>query len=91
MPITLTPKRKHILDYIADFRNRNGFSPTLQEIGDHFGINKVTVYEHVDNLISLGLLSRQHNLSRSLIPTRRATSTCPHCGGDLTKGEVCTY
>ena len=34
---TVTPRQLQILRCIRDFRIRNGYSPTMQEIGDHLG------------------------------------------------------
>jgi repressor LexA len=47
-----------ILTFIRNFRTRNGYSPTMQEIGDALGLTKVTVFEHVGALERKGLLSR---------------------------------
>lgn len=65
---TVTPRQLEILRYIRDFRSRQGFSPTMQEIGDHLGLTKVTVFEHVGALERKGLLHRglKHS-ARSLV------------------------
>lgn len=47
-----------ILRFIRDFRNRLGYSPSMQEIGDHLSLTKVTVFEHVGALEKKGLLLR---------------------------------
>ncbi|MFP4054631.1 MAG: transcriptional repressor LexA [Phycisphaerae bacterium] len=56
---TVTPRQLEILRYIRDFRNRHGYSPTMQEMGDHLGLTKVTVFEHVKALERKGLLIRE--------------------------------
>ena len=48
--MNLTPRQMQILRFIRDYRHRQGYSPTLQEIGDHLGLTKVTVFEHIDAL-----------------------------------------
>ena len=53
-----TPRQMEILRYIRRFTRDHGYSPTMQEIGDHLGLNKVTVYEHVGALVKKGLLNR---------------------------------
>ena len=53
-----TPRQMEILRFIRDFRGRHGYSPTMQEIGDHLNLTKVTVFEHVGALESKGLLHR---------------------------------
>ena len=55
---TATPRQLEILRFVRDFRSRNGYSPTMQEIGDHLGLTKVTVFEHVGALERKGLLLR---------------------------------
>jgi len=62
----LTPRQIEILTLIRDGRRINGFSPTLQEIADHLGISKITVFEHVESLIEKRLLTRRTNKARSL-------------------------
>jgi repressor LexA len=58
MDKTLTPRQMEILIFIRDFREANGYSPTMQEIGDHLDLTKVTVFEHVGSLEKKGLLLR---------------------------------
>jgi len=55
---TATPRQLEILRFIRDFRRRCGYSPTMQEIGDHLHLTKVTVFEHVGALVKKGLLQR---------------------------------
>jgi len=55
---TVTPRQRDILRFIRDFRLTNGYSPTMQEIGDHLRLTKVTVFEHVGALERKGLLTR---------------------------------
>lgn len=55
---TVTPRQLEILRFIRDFRNQHGYSPTMQEIGDHLKLTKVTVFEHVGALERKGLLHR---------------------------------
>lgn len=55
---TVTPRQLEILRFIGDFRRQNGFSPTMQEIGDHLHLTKVTAFEHVEALVEKSLLIR---------------------------------
>ena len=55
---TVTPRQLQILRFIRDFRSRQGYSPTMQEIGDFLELTKVTVFEHVGALEKKGLLHR---------------------------------
>jgi repressor LexA len=64
---TLTPRQLEILRLIRDNRLANGYSPTMQEIGDAVGLTKVTVFEHVAALERKGLLLRgEKHKARSL-------------------------
>jgi len=77
----LTPRQLDILTMIRDYRRRNGYSPTMQELADEFGISKVTVFEHIGVLENKGLLRRAPHKARSLelaakipFPDERPTS-----------------
>ena len=55
---TVTPRQLDVLRLIRNGRRRNGYSPTMQEIGDVLGLTKVTVFEHVGVLEKKGLIKR---------------------------------
>jgi len=56
----LTPKQKQILDYIEQFIESNGYSPSYREIAEHFEFSSVaTVAEHIENLRLKGYLSSE--------------------------------
>ncbi len=62
----LTPRQVEILTLVRDGRRKDGYSPTLQEMADEFGISKITVFEHVEALLRKGLMRRRSNKARSL-------------------------
>ncbi len=65
--MVLTRKQKQILDYITRFIDAKGYSPSLMEIGAHFGLRSpATVHKHVDNLRRKGLVRKSWNVNRSL-------------------------
>src|SRR5262249_31473327 len=66
MLMTPTPKQLKILTSIRNFRVRNGYSPTMQELADQLGVSKVTIFEHVEALEKKQLILRTHNRARSL-------------------------
>lgn len=68
----LTPRQLQILTMIRDARRSQGYSPTLQELADHLGLSKITVFEHVEALLKKGLLTRRSNRARSLELTSSA-------------------
>lgn len=66
-PVALTKRQREILDYLRSFIAQRGYSPSLQEIGDHFGLSSVaTVHKHVQHLVEKGLVQKSWNRSRSV-------------------------
>ena len=68
----LTPRQLQILIFIRDYRRANGYSPTMQELADEWGVTKVTIFEHVTALVKKGVLRRARHKARSLEVTSRA-------------------
>ena len=67
----LTKRQREIYDYIRGFLETNGYAPSLEEIGAHFGLASVaTVHEHLSNLEAKGALRRDAHRSRALEITR---------------------
>ena len=64
----LTPRQADILAYITEYSTIRGYAPTLQEIGDKFGLSSVaTVHKHISHLVDKGYLRRERrNASRDL-------------------------
>ena len=64
----LTPRQAEILAYITEYSEIRGYAPTLQEIGEKFGLSSVaTVHKHVSHLVEKGYLLRERrNASRDL-------------------------
>jgi len=72
----LTKTQKQILNFIDRFIQTNGYSPTLEEIGEHFGYTSLaTVHKHLTHLKEKKLIRRKHYSSRSieLIPVESET------------------
>lgn len=65
--MALTKRQKHVLDFLAEFIDRNGYSPSFEEIGESLGLSSVaTVHKHVSNLEQKGFIRRGYNQSRSI-------------------------
>jgi repressor LexA len=63
----LTKRQKEIFDFIRAYIERDGYAPSLEEIGSEFGLSSVaTVHKHVQNLVEKGLLRKAWNRSRSI-------------------------
>ena len=54
------------MEFIVDHRRREGVSPTMDEIADALGLNKKTVYEHLQRLRSRGVVVWRRYEARSL-------------------------
>ncbi len=72
--MSLTRRQAEILEFIRDHRQEHGYAPTLQEIGQRFGLSSpATVHKHVSHLVSKGYLRRERrNASRDLAPVEEA-------------------
>jgi len=63
----LTRRQRQILDYINQFISRRGYAPSLEEIGQRFGLSSLaTVHKHLVNLEKKGVINRSWNRSRSI-------------------------
>ena len=71
----LTRRQREILDYLTEFIEHRGYSPSLEEIGRRFGLSSLaTVHKHLTNLQDKGFVKRAWNRSRSieLVPSQAA-------------------
>jgi repressor LexA len=67
--MALTRRQREIYDFIRRFVDRKGYSPSLEEIGEHFQLSSVaTVHKHVQHLVEKGFLRKAWNRSRSVEP-----------------------
>jgi repressor LexA len=81
----LTKRQRQILDYYQDYVVQHGISPTLEEVAQHFEVNKVTIFGHVAELERKGLLSRAgKRVSRGLQLTDLAEQHGNGRGGTTT-------
>lgn len=70
--MALTRKQKQVLDYVREFIEKKGYSPSLAEIGRRFGLSSVaTVHKHVTKLVEKGFLKRVKNVNRSIEPVEQ--------------------
>ena len=67
--MNLTKRQREIYEFIRDHLDKQGYSPSLEEIRDYFGLSAVsTVHEHVQHLIELGMVDKGPTRVRSLTP-----------------------
>ena len=63
----LTKRQKETFDFIAEYVRERGYAPTLEEIGEHFGLSSpATVYKHVQQLVAKGRLRKTRHQGRGI-------------------------
>lgn len=63
---SLTPRQVQLLRTIAEQQRRDGYSPTIGELGEQLGISRTTAFEHIGQLRAKGLVSGQRGPSTKL-------------------------
>ena len=67
--MSLTKKQKQVYDYIVDYLEDNGYSPTQVEIQQHFGFKSLgSVQDYIRYLRNAGYLQSDTNSVRGLTP-----------------------
>src|SRR5277367_506226 len=65
--MAITRRQKEVIDFLSNFTQKNGYSPSYEEIASGLGLTSLaTVHKHITNLQNKGLLQRAHNRSRSI-------------------------
>jgi repressor LexA len=65
--MALTKRQKEVLDFIADFVEENGYSPSYEELAQGLKLASLaTVHKHIQALESRNYLRRLFNQSRSI-------------------------
>src|SRR5208283_3864707 len=65
--MALTKRQRQMYDFIAEFVQSNGYSPSFEEIGAAMGLSSLaTVHKHINNLEAKKMLRRDFNRSRSI-------------------------
>ncbi|AHB40096.1 TPA: transcriptional repressor LexA [candidate division WWE3 bacterium] len=66
-PVTLYKRQKQILDFISQYIQVNGHSPTLQEIADSMELSSLaTVHEHIQALEKKGVIKKYEGSVRGI-------------------------
>jgi repressor LexA len=69
--MTLTKRQKEVLDFLVVFTNKNGYSPSFEEIGKALKLTSLaTVHKHINTLERKGFIRRGYNQSRSIEVTQ---------------------
>src|SRR5438874_9550022 len=65
--MALTKRQKEVLDFIVDFVEENGYSPSYEELAHGLNLASLaTVHKHIQGLESRNYLRRGFNQSRSI-------------------------
>jgi len=68
----LTKRQKEILDFVSEFIDRQGYSPSMEEIAARFKFASLnSVFKHLGSLETRGYLRRDPNRARSIELARR--------------------
>jgi len=71
--MAITKRQRQVYDFIHGFVQKNGYSPSFEEIAAGMGLSSLaTVHKHIVNLEKKSLLKRDYNRSRSIdiLPVR---------------------
>lgn len=67
MPVTIYKRQRALLQFISQYMNKHGFSPTLAEIADAMGVSSIaTVHEHLQNLEKKGVIKKWDGVIRGI-------------------------
>jgi len=67
MPIVLYKRQRQILDFIKQYIQKNGFSPTLQQIAEALGVSSLaTVHEHLSSMAKKGVIKKFEGAVRGI-------------------------
>lgn len=64
--MTLTKRQMDVLSFVHSYRKKNGFAPTMTEIGASLSMSGPTVFGHLDALERKGAISRTPREARSI-------------------------
>lgn len=67
MAVTLYKRQRQIVDFIAQYIQKNGFSPTLKEIAQSIGVSSLaTVHEHLQALERKNVIKKHEGTVRGI-------------------------
>jgi len=88
--MNLTKRQKEILDFIESFLRKNGYAPSIREIGQRFMLSSpATVHAHLKNLKEKKALRIDFNIPRSIELIKKNLSEAVQIplAGLITAGE----
>lgn len=63
----LSKRHKKILEFLSNFQEQNGYSPSIREIGESIDVRSTSLVDYyLKQLEELGYISREQHISRSI-------------------------
>src|SRR5688572_16284703 len=85
----LTDRQQEIWDFLVDYVERQGYPPTVREIGEHVGLaSPSTVHAHLANLERAGYLKRDPTKPRALELVGRERAPAAEAVADAGRVQV---
>ena len=67
MPATLYRRQRQIVDFIGQYIQKNGYSPTLKEIAAALSVSSLaTIHEHLQALVKKGVIKKFEGAVRGI-------------------------
>lgn len=67
MPVTLYKRQREILQFVSQYIQKYGYSPTLHEIAKAIGVSSLaTIHEHLESMAKKGVIRRYQGAIRGL-------------------------
>lgn len=83
----LTERQKKILDFITDYIQQNGYSPSIRDIAKHFRLSPRGAHIHVLALEKKGYIERNPKKFRSISLVKRSDSVSVPVKGKISAGK----
>lgn len=80
MPVTLYKRQRQILDFISQYIQKSGYSPTMQQIAEAIGVSSLaTIHEHLSSMAKKGVIRKFEGAVRGIEIVNKKL-------GEITKG-----
>jgi repressor LexA len=67
MPVVIYKRQRQIMDFLRQYIDKYGYSPTLGEIAESLGVSSLaTVHEHLQSLVKKGLIKKFEGAIRGI-------------------------
>ena len=87
----LTKRQRQILSFYEEYVTAQEMSPTLEEVANHYGLTKVTIFGHVEELVRKQYLRRDRKGTSRSIQLVTGSSHQQHNSEPLPTPDSSTY